>query len=185
MIYKVTSASAARSISRYVLLALSIASCLLLSARMDASSCKTAADASHLVKAVLPLTSIEQSTTKIVDRSTGLTWVRVTNCEHLDWPAHLVLSPGSVNVATERIGRPGDVAPLYESKPVVRTGDTVRLWSADDVLHVEVDAIAEETKETGDRIRIRLPQGSTSYSQEPARHFVGVVRGRGSVELIR
>ena len=189
MIYKVTSAGAVRSLSRYLLLALSIASCLLLSARMDAASCKTAADTAQFVKAALPLTSIKQSTAEYVDhvdRSTGLTWVRVTNCEHLDWPAHLVSSSGTAPLMIEQIGRQGGgfVMP-HESHPVVRAGETVRLWCADDVLHVEVDAVAEETKQAGDRIRVRLPQGATSYNQEPSRHLVGIVRDSGSVELIR
>ena len=189
MIYKVTSAGAARSISRYLLLALSIAGCLLRSGWMDAAGCKTAADTTHFIQAVRPFTSIEQSTVQSVDqvdRSTGLVWVRVTNCEHPDWPAHLVLSPGTTPPMIGQIGRHTSEFILpRQPQPVVRAGQTVRLWCADDMFHFEVDAIAEETKGAGDRIRVRLSQAATSYNQEPARHLVGVVRDRGSVELVQ
>jgi hypothetical protein len=123
-----------------------------------------------------------QSNAIVIDRRSGARWATVLDCNHPGWPARMVLLPASSSPLTAE-GR--EVAVAFRPHSFVRVGERVKLWSSDDLLRIEVDGVAEETKEEGQRIRVRLTQHMGSYGQSPERQLMGVVRGRGDVELVR
>ena len=62
--------------------------------------------------------------------------------------------------------------------PVVRAGDTVRLWQSGGVVEMELAARAEQPGRAGDAIWLRSDAGGFTQRMR------GVVRGRGSVEML-
>jgi hypothetical protein len=147
--------------------------------------CMTCPETSHVAKVGFASNSsdtVPQLNVVVVDRGSGARWATVMDCKHPEWPARMVLLPAS---SSQVPAEAREVAVVARHHFFVRAGEKVKLWSSDDLLRIEVDGIAEETKEEGQRIRVRLIQHMGSYGQSPERQLMGVVRGSGDVELVR
>ncbi len=145
----------------------------------------TCPDTTHISKTGLTSNSsdkVSKLNVVVVDRGSGARWATVLDCKHPEWPARMVLLPAN---SSPVVGETREVAVASLQHSFVRVGEKVKLWSSDDLLRIEVDGVAEETKEEGQRIRVRLIQHMGSYGQSPERQLMGVVRGSGDVELIR
>jgi hypothetical protein len=165
---------------KYLFALLSVMTGWLRPTQLSAASCPTvvrAAYSASKTSSVIP----QRLNALVVDGEAGAKWTTVTDCNHPEWPAHFVLLPVGSAVAdpVRQIG----VA--YRQRAFIWAGERIKLWSADDLLRIEVDGIAEETKEEGQRIRVRLLQHFGSYGQSPERQLMGIVRGDGDVELVR
>lgn len=64
---------------------------------------------------------------------------------------------------------------------VVRTGDTVTLWSEERNLRMQLAAVAESNAAVGDRIQLRVKGIGANGDW----HATGLVRGSGEVEMER
>jgi hypothetical protein len=145
----------------------------------------TCSETSHITKVGFSNNSsdaVPQLNVVVVDRGSGARWATVIDCKHPEWPARMVLLPAS---SSPVVAETREVAVVSRQHSLVRAGEKVKLWSSDDLLRIEVDGVAEETKEEGQRIRVKLIQHMGSYGQSPERQLMGVVRGSGDVELIR
>jgi hypothetical protein len=104
-------------------------------------------------------------------------WATIVNCEHPDWPG--------VSLRTQDAGAPeagwSDAA-HEERSPVVHAGDVVELWRQEDLLRIQVAAVAEQSGGAGETIRVRLIR-RPGTEQSAEEQMNGVVRGRANVEM--
>ena len=109
-------------------------------------------------------------------------WAQVASCDHPEWPPVELPANASLKAASSRPSEQGSEASLLPLQPVVRAGDIVQLWSQEDVLRIEVAAIAEQSGALGKPIRVRLMQRGT-LGRQTEEQFIGVVRGPHDVEM--
>ena len=113
-------------------------------------------------------------------------WAQVASCEHPEWPT--VELPAGVSLQIAPVANKSAAARSADSLlpllPVVHAGDIVQLWSQEDVLRIEVAAIAEQSGALGQPVRVRLMQRAT-LGQQTEEQFNGVVRGPHDVEMQR
>lgn len=112
-------------------------------------------------------------------------WAQVASCEHPEWPTVELLAASSLQTAppsqqTQQAGTDS----LQQLLPMVHAGDIVQLWSQEDVLRIEVAAIAEQSGALNQPVRVRLMQRAT-LGQQTEEQFVGIVRGPHDVEMQR
>ena len=126
-------------------------------------------------------------------------WAVVERCEHPELPAVAVLTklPGPftvspVEVASQRLDlvagetASASVIRANSAVSVVKTGDMVRLWKADERAHIELVGTAEENGVVGARVRVRLATPKEADGQmAPPQFLAGVVRGPADVEIER
>ena len=114
------------------------------------------------------------------DRVLGSVWGVVSDCKHPEWPSRLVALPRDSDASA-----PGAAVPLADAATTaVRVGERVRLWRQDAATRIETSGAAEEGGAVGQRIKVRLARaGSDDGSAKEV--VTGVVRGLGSVEILR
>jgi hypothetical protein len=122
------------------------------------------------------VTSIES------DPISGQRWAMITSCDHPERPAFSLLADGSDSAGHPLLRQPQAVTSKAQVTPVVHAGDTVRLWRQEDVLRIELAAVAEENGSLGKLIRVRLLRRNTD-DQSTQTEFAGIVRGRLDVEM--
>jgi hypothetical protein len=116
------------------------------------------------------------------DSVLGQRWAMIANCDHPEWPAFAL----PVNRASSPKAPQGEKRSLTESvrtAPVVRAGETVRLWRQESLLRIEVAGVSEESGDLGKTIRVRLLRRNTDDQSIPEQ-FSGVVRGPSNVEIL-
>lgn len=104
-------------------------------------------------------------------------WATIVSCEHPEWPGISLRTRDADDTS-----RKGSVPAREDRSPLVRAGDVVELWRQEDLLRIEVAAVAEQNGGMGETIRVRLARRPGSY-QSTEEQFNGVVRGRGDVEM--
>lgn len=109
-------------------------------------------------------------------------WAQVASCDHPEWPTVEFPASVSLQIAPSRQSEQGSADSLLPLLPVVHAGDIVQLWSQEDVLRIEVAAIAEQSGALGKPVRVRLMQRGT-LGQQTEEQFIGVVRGPHDVEM--
>lgn len=104
-------------------------------------------------------------------------WATIVSCEHPEWPG-VSLRTGETSEAPRGLS----IQTRMEHSPLVRAGDIVELWRQEDLLRIEVSAVAEQSGSIGETIRVRLVRraGSTQSVEE---QFNAVIRGRANVEM--
>ena len=119
------------------------------------------------------------------DAFSGLDWATVTDCGHPEHPAAMLLVVAGTNVPKSlQSSRDSVVSAL-----VMQAGMRVRLIVRDDLLRLEMTAVAQTSGAIGDRIRVRLLPVSvnlgeaTSWS-DSERFATGTVRSRDEVEMV-
>jgi hypothetical protein len=122
------------------------------------------------------VTSIES------DPISGQRWAMISSCDHPERPAFSLLTEGSDSTAHSLLRKSQIVTDSAQVTPVVRVGDTVRLWRQEAVLRIELAAVAEENGSLGKSIRVRLLRRNTD-DQSTQTEFAGIVRGRLDVEM--
>jgi flagella basal body P-ring formation protein FlgA len=101
------------------------------------------------------------------------------DCLHPDWPVRMVALAGADGPAHVK-----GVAAASSEPQVIRAGERVRLWRQDATARIETSGAAEESGAEGQRIRVRLVK--SGLDSGAGKEFVmGVVRGSGSVEILR
>lgn len=116
------------------------------------------------------------------DAVLGMNWAAVERCGHPGWPAIAV--PTTVApVAAEVTGSGGVLASVVVVRraPLVRVGETVRLWQEDRNVRLQLPAVSEQNGAAGERIRLHVGQ----QGGETLRTVFGLVRGPGDVEMER
>ncbi len=119
------------------------------------------------------------------DSLLSLQWAVTVDCEHPERPARMVLlrdnaaAADGVKAAEVRSVRVEPVATM-----LVRAGETVRLWSQDDVTRLETTGVAQESGAAGKQVRVRLLRQGMN-SDEAEIFVIGVVDGLGSVEILQ
>ncbi|HWB32387.1 MAG TPA: flagella basal body P-ring formation protein FlgA [Acidobacteriaceae bacterium] len=111
-------------------------------------------------------------------------WETRQSCAHPSWPAYLVSinHPSPALPASGPLIRPG--LSVTEQRPLlVRAGESVRLWSQDANVHIELTGIAEQSARLGERIQVRIT--NREESGLTTQEIPGVVRGAGDVEMHR
>lgn len=108
-------------------------------------------------------------------------WAMIATCEHPDWPAFaLPVSGTKLPIVPQEANRL--VIRDSRSVPVVRAGESIRLWGQDDLLRIDVAGIAEEDGGLDKTIRVRLVQRNTDGQSIP-QQLIGIVRGPSNVEI--
>jgi hypothetical protein len=113
-------------------------------------------------------------------------WALLVDCQHPEWPARMMLLPKEVD-QSEAAGTPAPVRSANTQRvaaPMVRAGETVRLWRRDAVASLETTGVAEESGDVGRRIRVRLLRRGIDTEETP-KQVAGVVDGAGSVEMVQ
>ena len=105
-------------------------------------------------------------------------WARIASCAHPEWPAVEMPVAASATLRTT----PSRAEALLPESPVVRAGDAVQLWIRQGDLRIEAAAIAEQSAEMGQTVRVRLMQRKT-LGQQKEEEFRAVVRGPHDVEI--
>ena len=101
-------------------------------------------------------------------------WAMVARCGHPEGPEMALPTHARTFV--------GESAVVAGAPLVVRAGDTVRLWRMENLLRIDVEAVAEESGGVGKSIRVRLVRAS---AEGQAGQMAGVVRGPSDVEMER
>ncbi|MEO6815433.1 MAG: flagella basal body P-ring formation protein FlgA [Edaphobacter sp.] len=104
-------------------------------------------------------------------------WATIVSCEHPEWPGVSLRTRDANNTPS------GLSAAAHEQRsPIIRAGDVVELWRQEDLLRIEVAAVAEQSGGVGETIRVRLVRrpGTNQAAEE---QFNGVIRGREDVEM--
>ncbi|GGH14706.1 flagella basal body P-ring formation protein FlgA [Silvibacterium dinghuense] len=104
------------------------------------------------------------------DATTRRDWLRMRDCAHPEWPAHLQLDP-----IGQRLKEPLGYAEAkaLPAPIVVKAGMPVTVWQ-DGTAHIRLSGVAAQSAPIGGEIVVRLGSGWL---------LRGVVRGPGSVEL--
>ena len=115
------------------------------------------------------------------DSVLGQRWAMIVSCSHPEWPALALPANGASSPKTPQ----GAEHSLTENArvPVVRAGETVRLWRQENLLRIEVLGVSEESGGLGKTIRVRLFCRNTDYQSVPE-EFSGVIRGPSNVEIL-
>jgi len=94
---------------------------------------------------------------------------------------------GSAAVPASLLFGDGAAVAVMPSAPMVRSGDHVVLWSEQQNLRLQLNAVVEENGGVGDRVRLHLAgRSSEHWGGDPgSRPIFGVVRGPGEVEMER
>lgn len=109
-------------------------------------------------------------------------WALIASCAHPEWPAvEMPVRGPQVAVSAARRTTSFHEA-LLPAAPVVRAGDAVQLWIRQGNLRIEAAAIAEQSAEMGQTVRVRLMQRKT-LGQQKEEEFSAVVRGAHDVEI--
>lgn len=115
-------------------------------------------------------------------------WAQVASCEHPEWPTVELPAGASLQIAPSsqqaQQASADNTDSLRQILPLVHAGDIVQLWSQQDVLRIEVAAIAEQSGALNQSVRVRLMQRPT-LGQQTEEQFTGVVRGPHDVEMQR
>ncbi|MCU1321552.1 MAG: hypothetical protein JWM43_1201 [Acidobacteriaceae bacterium] len=112
----------------------------------------------------------------------GSRWGVTVRCDHPEWPARMAVVPAEAGGVAEVLMR---VAPAVPELVVrVRVGESVRLWQEDAMARIEMFGTAEESGAEGARVRVRFVR-KASDGGDAKGSVVGVVRGVGSVEMVR
>ena len=123
------------------------------------------------------------------DAVLGMNWAAVERCGHPGWPAVAVPSkmapvPTAAEVAAVRAGGRVLGGGIVERRaPLVRVGETVRLWQQDRNVRLQLAAVSEENGAVGDRVRLRM--GDRLAGGDGPRTVYGMVRGVRDVEMER
>jgi hypothetical protein len=123
------------------------------------------------------VTSIES------DPISGQKWATMSSCDHPERPAFSLLIEGSDPAAHSLLSESQIVTGSAQITPIVRAGDTVRLWRQEATLRIELAAVAEENGSLGKLIRVRLLLRRNTDDQSTQTEFAGIVRGRLDVEM--
>jgi Chaperone for flagella basal body P-ring formation len=116
-----------------------------------------------------------------LDPILGQRWAMIATCEHPDWPAFaLPVSGTELPIVPQEAKRV--VIRDSKSVPVVRAGETIRLWGQEDLLRIDMAGIAEEDGGLGKTIRVRLAHRNTDGQSIP-QQLAGIVRGPSNVEI--
>jgi hypothetical protein len=106
-------------------------------------------------------------------------WLKTLDCDHPERPAQATRDASRVMPPSENDSRLSE--PTGKTSPVVRAGETVRLWSEERNVRIEVAGTAEESGAVGDTIRVRLTQNASAATKP---QVLGLVRGAGNVEML-
>ena len=122
------------------------------------------------------------------DAVKDLHWAVMVDCAHPEWPAKLVPLAGkdvvAVSAQTAAVIKAPAAVVNEGASLVVRAGETVRVWSNNGMVKMEMTGVAQESGGVGKRIRVRmLRQGMESIATEKV--VTGLVAGLGSVEMGR
>ncbi len=123
------------------------------------------------------------------DAVLGMNWAAVERCGHPGWPALAMASkmtppPAPNEIAAIRAGGRMPGGGLVERRaPLVRIGETVRLWQEDRNVRLQLPAVSEEDGAVGDRVRLHV--GARQAGGDTLRTVYGRVRGTGDVEMER
>ena len=110
-------------------------------------------------------------------------WAVLQSADHPELPLLAELTDSGTNVPPAGSAG-GTAAPaLRSTQLVVRSGDRVVLWSADENVRVQMSAVAEAGAAIGDRIQLRVT--GAGVNGDTGWRVSGVVRGPGSVEMER
>ncbi len=119
-----------------------------------------------------------------IDAALGGVWALLEECAHPERPLHAVMVRmeiigGPAGIAAARNSSAGVMAfsPLLDA-PLVRAGETVRLWQNSSVVRMELLARAEQAGRAGDQIWLRSDAGGF------VQRMRGIVRAAGSVEML-
>ncbi len=134
------------------------------------------------------------------DALLGVRWAMVEQCGHPERPWQTVVMGNNAQAKTLNVAAviPSARVDVFQNATaqemqlplMVRAGQTVVLWSADEMVHVALRATAEENGRAGQQIWLRLEvMGEGQNGSEPNvaggwKRRRGVVRGAGSVELV-
>lgn len=116
------------------------------------------------------------------DPLSGQRWAMISSCDHPERPAFSLPAEASDTAEHSSVQETQTLSDTARATPVVRVGDTVRLWRQEAFLRIEVAARAEESGSLGKLIRLRLLHRSTD-DQSSQTEFTGIVRGRLDVEM--
>jgi Chaperone for flagella basal body P-ring formation len=110
----------------------------------------------------------------------GHSWALIADCKHPEWPVSAFQITESRSVLPLKIRQ----KPRSDTRtgPVVRAGDTVRLWKQENLLRIEIAGTSEESGDLGKTIRVRLLRHDTD-DQSIQEQFSGIVRGPSDVEM--
>jgi hypothetical protein len=120
------------------------------------------------------------STIKL-DPVLGLRWAMIANCAHPEWPAFAVSANATSLIPVRQTPQPSP-ANSAKAVPVVRAGESVRLWWQGNLCRFDVAAVSEENGGLGKTIRVRLLHRATEEQSAP-QQFFGIVRGPSDVEM--
>jgi hypothetical protein len=115
------------------------------------------------------------------DQVLGQRWAMIAHCGHSEWPVFALPTNGESLPASPQ-GARRSVNENLRAALLVRAGDVVRLWRQEDLLHIEVAGVSEESGGLGKTIRVRLLPRRTD-SQSIPKQFSGVIRGLANVEM--
>jgi hypothetical protein len=111
----------------------------------------------------------------------GRRWLMIASCNHPEWPAFALPTPGGGSVVV-----PSEAQHILTDNvkkvPLVRAGDVVRIWRHERLLRIEFAGVSEESGGLGKTIRVRLLRRSTDDQSIPEQ-FSGVIRGPSDVEM--
>ncbi|WP_213803436.1 flagella basal body P-ring formation protein FlgA [Granulicella sp. dw_53] len=116
------------------------------------------------------------------DQVLGTKWKIVVDCDHPEWPAHMVkISNGPSS--TKQMPNTLQGNPAIADLPIVRAGEKVKLWKKNDMVRIETFGFAQESGRKGERIKIR-PEKDSAVGQNSAFFLLGIVQEHGAVEIL-
>ena len=105
--------------------------------------------------------------------------LHLSRSELLDMHFPMALAPAQGGTSyIDAKGTAGTGIIALAGPPMVRAGDTVRLWQSGGIVRIELAAKAEQAGRPGDEIWLRSDAGGFTQRMK------GVVRARGSVEML-
>jgi hypothetical protein len=113
------------------------------------------------------------------DSVLGSQFVTIRDTYHPERPALIVAADGELlkRVTAER----APVSSLV-GVPIVRAGQTVKLWKYEADMKTEMIGVAEDNGSSGQTIRVRV---RSVFDEGRPQEIAGVVRGTASVEMMR
>jgi hypothetical protein len=100
-------------------------------------------------------------------------WAMIASCSHPERPTFALLVSGP------EVARNAAQTPFL----VVHAGDLIQLWSQEQNLRIEAAGQAIEGGAIGSRVKVRLLHTGFDLGEEQT--MIGIVRGAGSVEILR
>ena len=109
-------------------------------------------------------------------------WVMIGNCSHPEWPTIALKTTGAIPLRAPLKRRNPSIDSVRQT-PVVRAGDSIRLWKQEDILRIEVAGVSEGNAGLGQTVLVRLLRSNTGDQLVP-QQFSGIVRGPANVEIL-